>query len=62
MLRVILKNGKEINFNAEKASATMNNVTGVLVSLKFENADAGEIPLYLDLSEVVAVCDIKKEA
>lgn len=62
MIKIIFKNGKEINFNAEKVGTTRNNVTGELVGIKYENADAGEIPLYLNLSEVIAVCDVKKGA
>ena len=62
MYRVIFKNGKEITFNAKMLGTTRNNLTGELVGLKYENANAGEIPLYLNLSEVVAVCEVKKGA
>ena len=60
MIRVIFKNGKEVNFDAKEVTATCNKVSGALIGIKWINANFGDVPLYLDLNEIVAVCDVKE--
>lgn len=55
---IYLKSGQQFTLRAEKVICKYNNLTGELLSLRYENGQEG-IPLYLDLSQVAVVVQEK---
>ena len=60
-IRIILKNGIEFVVTCEKAACFYDKLSGEMSRFKYEGATQN-IPLYLDVTQVVAVLQEKIEA
>ena len=55
-VRVFLENGSQFVMECESATARFSKTTGELVSFLYERC-TNNMPLYLDLSKVIAVVE-----
>ena len=54
-VKIILRNGNVIKFECESVTTTKSEVSGFLQQIKWKSAIKGEVPLWLDMNEVIAV-------
>ena len=57
--KVYLKTGQSFDVVAKKIWCKYNTITGELTSFKYE--DGLEVPIYLDLTQVVAVVQFQND-
>lgn len=55
LVKIILRNGCVIKFECESVTVTKNTISGSLQEIKWKSATKGDVPLCLDISEVIAV-------